>query len=199
MVQLIAHAPEDGWAFVREGDRILLLRPPYRGNHLAVRPEDVERAVTVHGYLACNRHFSTERDLIQHLRDEVVRSWPAKEAPETLRDDLLRLADPDEIDVYLDEADAWMGEGRVSQVIVLLAHLLKATELTYKHRCRIASVYEAARSQRDARKKLKDDKHRAQMPSKFQRAHAHHAGGASARGGRDDEEPGVFCPASRED
>ncbi len=167
MLRLIAHAPEDGWAFVREGDRILLLRPPYQGNHVAVRLEDVERAVTVHGYLARDLPFKTERDLIQHLRDEVVRSWPVKEAPEQLRNDLLELAAPDEIDFYIDEATAWMSDGRMTDTIVLLDRLFTAKELTYEHRLRIGFLLEEIHSQKDAHQKLKAAARRAVLALKF--------------------------------
>ncbi len=162
MVQLIAHAPEDGWAYAREGDSILLLRPPYQGNRLVVGLEDVERAVTVHGYLASDLRFKTERDLIQHLRDEVVRSWPVQEAPEELREDLLLLAEPEEIDLYLDEATAWLGDGRALEVEALSNRLFGAKALTYPQRQRIASLLEAVRSQRYASRQ-------APVASKFSR------------------------------
>lgn len=171
MVQLIAHAPEDGWAYAREGDSILLLRPPYQGNRLVVGPEDVERAVTVHGYLARDLLFKTERDLIQYLRDEVVRSWPVKEAPEKLREDLLLLAEPEEIGIYLDEATAWLGDGRTLEAETLSNRLLAAQALTYPQRRRIASLLETVRSKRYASRQ-------APVASKFSRVRTSTATGA---------------------
>jgi hypothetical protein len=181
MMQLIAHAPEDGWAYARERDSILLLRPPYQGNRLVVGLEDVERAVTVHGYLARDLHFKSERDLIQYLRDEVVRSWPVQEAPEKLREDLLLLAEPEEIDLYLDEATAWLGDGRAQDVEALSNRLFGAKALTYPQRQRIASLLEAVRSQRYASRL-------APVASKFSRVLAstaaeatpHHVGSAGS-------------------
>ncbi|MFS8070913.1 MAG: hypothetical protein ACMG6S_31485 [Byssovorax sp.] len=171
MVQLIAHAPEDGWAYAREGDSILLLRPPYQGNRLVVGLEDVERAVTVHGYLARDLRFKTERDLIQHLRDEVVRSWPVQGAPEELREDLLVLAETEEIDLYLDEATAWLDDGRTLEVEALSNRLFGAKALTYPQRQRIASLLEAIRAQRSASRQ-------APVASKFARVGASTKAGA---------------------
>lgn len=188
MLKLIAHAPEDGWAFVRDGESILLLRPPYRGNRVAVQREDVERAVTVHGYLARDLDFTTERDLVQYLRDEVVRSWPAQEDPEALREDLLSLADPDEINVYLDEATAWLRDGRRSEAITLSSRLLAAKELTHAQRSRIALLLEEARSQEEALQRPKNAQRQAQVATRFLRARASGlVGGAGS---------GVFCPAA---
>ena len=182
MVHLIALAPEDGWAFARQGDSIMLLRPPYQGNRLVVGLEDVERAVTVHGYLARDLHFKTERDLIQHLREEVVRSWPVRESPENLREDLLLLADPEEIDFYLDEATAWLRDGRTPEAETLSNRLFGAKALTYSHRLRIASLLETIRSQRYS-------KRQAAVASKFSRVRtnaatsAPHQNVGSARSG----------------
>lgn len=194
MLELMAHAPDDGWAFVREGDTIFLLRPPYQGNRLAMQREDVERAVTVHGYLATDLSFATERDLIQYLHDEIVRRWPLTEAPEALREDLLRLADPEEIDVYLDEADAWLREGRAADAAVLLNRLFAAEQLTHEHRRRIASLLEAVRDWQKTRDEVKDAGRRAQVASKFRRAQAQGGSGnrTQDRGG----ESGVLRPAA---
>lgn len=189
MMQLIAYSPEDGWGFAREGESILLLKPPYRGDRLVVRTEDVERAVTVHGYLASDLRFNTERDLVQHLRDEVVRSWPLKEAPEKLREDLLLLADPAEIDFYLKEATVWLRDGRTSEVETLSNRLFTAKELTYPQRLRVAELLKTIRSQRSAERDAK-------LASKFARVRTKVAKGAPTR--NDDMETGVLCPATAE-
>ena len=190
MVQLIAYAPEDGWGFAREGESILLLKPPYGGDRIVVRAEDVERAVTVHGYLASNLRFNTERDLIQHLRDEVVRSWPLKNTPEELREDLLLLANPEEIDFYLKEAAAWLRDGRTSEVETLSNRLFTAKELTYPQRLRVAGLLETVRSQRYAERQAK-------IASKFSRMRKKSAIGAPTRNDEDTEQ-GVLCPATAE-
>ena len=192
MLELMAHAPDDGWAFVRDGDTIFLLRPPYQDNRLAVRMEDVERAVTVHGYLATNLSFATERDLVQHLSDEIVRRWPPKEDPEALRDDLLRLADPGEIDVFLDEAGAWLRDGRVADAGALLNRLFAAEKLTHEHRRRIAALLEAGRAWQEARDQVKDTARWAHVASKFWRAQASGAHAQGAGGGK----AGVLRPAA---
>lgn len=188
MLKLIAHAPEDGWAFVRDGESLLLLRPPYRGNHVSVGLEEVERAVTVHGYLALDLDFTTERALVQYLRDEVVRSWPAQEAPDKLRERLLLLANPGEINFYLDEATAWLRDGRVSETITLSSRLLAAKALTYEQRSRIASLLEEARSEEEARQRTKVAQRLAQVRSMFPRARA--------RGSVGGAESGIFRPAA---
>lgn len=186
MVHLIAYTPEDGWGYAREGTRLRLLKPPYQGNHIVVGVADVERAVTVHGYLVSDLRFKTERALIEHLRQEVVRSWPLTEAPEELREDLLLLADPDEIDFYIEEATAWLSDGRRSEVEILSNRLFRAKALTDSQRRRLASLLETVRSQRYAKRK-------ALMASKFSRVNAKTASVAPAQdvGSTD---PGVLRP-----
>jgi len=78
MIQLLALAPEDGWAFARSGDRILLLRPPYvRRRHPAVDESVVTRAVAVEGFTAEDRVFADWPTLLAFLEEQFLAGRPA--------------------------------------------------------------------------------------------------------------------------
>lgn len=53
MPRLLAIIPEDGWALVREGERIVFIRPPFRSSErLSVGEMTRAGAVALHGYEA---------------------------------------------------------------------------------------------------------------------------------------------------
>jgi hypothetical protein len=52
------------------------------------------------------------------------------ESPEQLRENLLQLATPDEIDVYLEEADEWMTQRRNDEASALFRELYRAKAIT---------------------------------------------------------------------
>ena len=65
MISLIAAAFHDGWAFVRQGYTIYLVRPPYEGrDKVLVDESTVERAIHVHGYTPELLPFNDWADLI---------------------------------------------------------------------------------------------------------------------------------------
>src|SRR5438046_408239 len=75
MLNLIAAAYEDGYAFVKEGKRVYALRPPYRQqNKTAVSLLAVERAVTTHGFAAESLTFDDWGALIEHLKNRLIES-----------------------------------------------------------------------------------------------------------------------------
>lgn len=79
MLKLLAVAPEDGWAFVRTGGSILLVRPPYsHSNCCDVAEHAVEKGVTRHGFSACERDFADWRELIGFLNEEVRKTRSAR-------------------------------------------------------------------------------------------------------------------------
>ncbi|MCY2990110.1 MAG: hypothetical protein NTY19_19885 [Planctomycetota bacterium] len=79
MLKLLAVAPEDGWAFVRTGESIWLVRPPYsRSNTSPVSERVLEKGVTRHGFSACERGFADWRELVEFLNEEVRKSREAR-------------------------------------------------------------------------------------------------------------------------
>lgn len=77
MPQLVALLPEDGWAFVREGSRFVLVHPPFRTSNRRVAPESfVVDAVLHHGFAEASPDCPDEPwpDVIARIRDEMRRA-----------------------------------------------------------------------------------------------------------------------------
>lgn len=84
MLQLLASAPEDGWAFVRKGDTVLLARPPYRQTSV-VDEETVEKALKQGGFVMEERSFPDWSQLLAYLKQRLVefRQAQGRGAPDT--------------------------------------------------------------------------------------------------------------------
>ena len=77
MLELLAVAPEDGWAFVRENDATCLVRPPYaKSNVRKVDDAAVETALSKHGFVVPNRDrtFGDWATLVACLNRQVLQS-----------------------------------------------------------------------------------------------------------------------------
>jgi hypothetical protein len=88
MIRLLAIAPEDGWAFVRSAERILLLRPPYgKRRHPSVEESTVARAVAMEGFAAEDRVFPDWPALFAFLETRFLagrKALPAALAPDAV-------------------------------------------------------------------------------------------------------------------
>lgn len=88
MIRLLAITPEDGWAFVRSADRILLLRPPYeKRRHPSVEESTVARAVAVEGFEAADQSFPDWPALFAFLEERFLaerKMLPAALAPKSV-------------------------------------------------------------------------------------------------------------------
>lgn len=126
MLELQALAPEDGWALVKQADRILLVRPPYRREQLVeVGADAVARAVGLHGFEAVFRPFADWSALIEHLRAEVVRAHEGRPRIEDPARRLLRHAPRPVIEQYLDRiAIELLPDGELGPAAELLESLL---------------------------------------------------------------------------
>jgi hypothetical protein len=92
MFQLLALAPEDGWAFVRRGEDLLLVKPPYSQWTLSRAEDmDLERALGLHGFQAEDQSFTDWGALIAHLRTEIVAAHEARGQMEPSSEDLKEL------------------------------------------------------------------------------------------------------------
>jgi hypothetical protein len=82
MLEILALAREDGWAFVRDGRRIRLLRPPYTGSSSAdVSEATVATATARHGFVAPGpdrQRFADWPALVGFLKSEVVAARKAR-------------------------------------------------------------------------------------------------------------------------
>ena len=109
MFQLLAVAPEDGWAFVQRGGELLLVKPPYSQWTLArAEEEDLERSLGLHGFRAENLSFDDWGSLIAHLRQEIVTAHNAQGQAEPSSEDireLIHFAPPYILSDYLDRIE----------------------------------------------------------------------------------------------
>ncbi|MBZ5618263.1 MAG: hypothetical protein LAQ69_05925 [Acidobacteriia bacterium] len=79
MLELLAIAREDGWAFVRQDEQLMLVKPPYRQSNLArVSEEILEKAVSVHGFEPIQQTYPGWAPLIQFLRAELSKVHESK-------------------------------------------------------------------------------------------------------------------------
>lgn len=144
---LLAYTPDERWAFVRDGGRVALVRPPFYQD-VAASDAEVERAVTVHGFLASGRDFADRRALLAFLSEESVRVWSAR-APSkdlsSLRDDLLAAFTVADLDRHLVRAGKKIDAGRFDEAQTLLSRLLTAEALTREQRGAIAAMQQCAR------------------------------------------------------
>lgn len=158
MISLIAAAFEDGWAFVRHGYTIYLVRPPYqRGGLVEVSEATLERAIHAHGFTPELREFRDWGALITFLRDKIVESAAAAreardarepsadEDPAALR--LLRHAPGHVIAGYLDRIERELipsGEAHAALRLLTALMNLERVALDTNLRARAAALLEAA-------------------------------------------------------
>ena len=80
MLQLLAIAEEDGWAYVRTGDELVVTRPPYQGWCKVKATESIlEQAICRHGFRQTEGQFSDWRALIHYLKQAQLAAWKAQE------------------------------------------------------------------------------------------------------------------------
>jgi hypothetical protein len=109
-LRIIAAAYKDGWAFVEDGDRIVLVRPPYHRSRLVeVSRAIVERGVQRYGFETQAQEVSDWRALIvllQEKRASIADAEGAASLPDNERmTRLLRVAPRDLLERYLDRAE----------------------------------------------------------------------------------------------
>ncbi len=79
MFELLAIAPEDGWAFLRRHGALHLLRPPYQSWNLeTVAEESLERALHQHGFIVDRRVFADWASLIAELKARTIAAYHAQ-------------------------------------------------------------------------------------------------------------------------
>jgi hypothetical protein len=109
VIRLLAIAPEDGWAFVRSADRILLLRPPYgKRRHPIVEEGTVVRAVAVEGFAAEDRAFPDWPALLAFLEERFLadrEALPAGLRPQAV-ERILRHAPCSALESLLDRIES---------------------------------------------------------------------------------------------
>ncbi len=78
-IKLIAVASEDGWALVRDEEDVLLARPPFMKTFISTLSRSmVEKAVAGYGFTREDKEFSNWKELIEHLKDRMVKTRKAR-------------------------------------------------------------------------------------------------------------------------
>ncbi len=127
MLEVTAIAPRDGWAFVRDGGHIWLVRPPYtRATRAEVSEDAIGRAVSDHGFVVSDETFPSWAGVVAFLEDQTVSAaGAALEDSERLRR-LLAHAPLDVIQGYLTRiASELIPQGEYAAALALLAELLE--------------------------------------------------------------------------
>lgn len=111
MLELLAVAQEDGWAFVRVKDATCLVRPPYtKSNVLSVDDAAVETALSKHGFVPPigDRTFGDWAALVACLNQQVLQSRAAtgRPVPELgAGEELLKVAPREVLGGFLDRVE----------------------------------------------------------------------------------------------
>jgi len=109
-LKIIAIASQDGWAFVQEDTRIVLLKPPYNYLDMVhVTRATVQKAIDIHGFEKCdvNKEFNNIGEIIQYIKRDYVQFKKTQgidmPTPEELKG-LLNYANDDVLISYLNKA-----------------------------------------------------------------------------------------------
>jgi hypothetical protein len=185
MLTLLAVACEDGWAFVRTDESILLVRPPYsRSNCRSVGEHAVEEGVTRHGFSACERDFADWRELIRFLNDEVRKTRDARGEQivrEGLGAQMMQFASDDVLDRFLGRVETeLLPSGSWEPAERLLIDMLKLPQVRQNPSllARVSDLLSRtvkARKDTEARRQdiFEDDDILAQCPALGQNYDAH--------------------------
>lgn len=167
MFEILASAPEDGWAFVRRGEQIQLVRPPFQRWNLTIVPKSaLETAIQHYGFAADRRTFPDWRSLIGYLKEQIVQSrtgqGKATPDPEAIRDLVLR-APPRILVGYLDRIEAeLLPNQELKAAFEILTHLLEAEPVRSDQELRHRALTLLSRCgpdrEKDARLQLIDEK-----------------------------------------
>lgn len=108
-LKIVALAPQDGWAFVRENENLYLLRPPYTASgKIDCTAKEVEEAILKYGFFSVDHPFSHYSELIRFIKDEYVRTNKENGIDTPTTDELkelLRYASEDVLSGFLNRAE----------------------------------------------------------------------------------------------
>jgi hypothetical protein len=114
MIRLIAFAPRDGWALVREGEQWWHLQPPYRrADRRLLDTHVAERALMEQGFTPRDEPFADWGTLTRALVQERVRALDSGERKATLGAwrAVLRRTTAERAREHLKTMAAWIEEG----------------------------------------------------------------------------------------
>jgi hypothetical protein len=92
MLRLLASAPEDGWAFVEDGENLVVIRPPYTVWSRAKTQRDaLGTAIQLHGFRTEDRDFPDWAALTVHLKEQIIESRRARGDEEPTSESIRKL------------------------------------------------------------------------------------------------------------
>ncbi|SPF39518.1 hypothetical protein SBA4_2350005 [Candidatus Sulfopaludibacter sp. SbA4] len=110
MLELLAIAREDGWAFIKKDGQLILLKPPYRDSNLVRVCEDIiEKAVSLHGFEPIHESYPGWGPLVDFLRAELAKVRQSKLGildDAELKFELLRDAPREILEYYLHRTES---------------------------------------------------------------------------------------------
>lgn len=128
-IKIIAAAPDDGWGFVSEDEKIFLLRPPYTSSDkIGVSMKVVESAIHIHGFEECDITLDTINEVVRSLKGMYIESKRKQGIDPPSAEQLkkfLKYATDDVLLEYLNRAnDELIPEGKLSAAEAVASDLL---------------------------------------------------------------------------
>lgn len=107
-IEIVGLDPAAGWAFVKQGEKCFLVRPPYTENNFQeCTAMVIENAVMKHNFIASSHTVAGWPELFDYLRGHIAREWVARDAARSLSvtSRLLRYASRDTVNRLLDRIE----------------------------------------------------------------------------------------------
>lgn len=190
MLKLLGMDKREGWAFVEDGDRVVLIRPPYqRHDQRAASRSILARAVQDGDFEPKEMEFAGWSSLIQFVKSQIVdhakqqgRSLDADIGDELIavapRVFIERLVDTIEKDLFA--AKEWAVAQTLLESILFRSRLMESNdELNKRVRQLLSSVRENQKASAERRERMLHDdsgykrlKQSGELPSCLRRAQA---------------------------
>jgi hypothetical protein len=129
-LKIVALAPHDGWAFVKEKEELFLLHPPYTvSTKVRCTAIELEESVLKHGFHSVDYSFCNFSELIQFIKNEYIRA--NKESGKTVPTveelkELLNHASEDTLLGFLERAETELiPEGKIEAAESIALDLMK--------------------------------------------------------------------------
>jgi len=129
-IKIIAAAPDDGWGFVSEDEKIFLLRPPYTSSDkIEVSMKVVESAIHIRGFEEYDTTLDTINEVVRSLKEMYIESKRKQgidpPSSEKLKE-FLKYATDDMLLEYLNRAnDELIPEGKLDAAEAVASDLLE--------------------------------------------------------------------------
>jgi hypothetical protein len=159
--KIIAAAPDDGWGFVSEEEKIFLLCPPYTSSDkIEVSMKVVENAIHIRGFEECDITLDNPNEVVRSLKEMYIESKRKRDidppSSEKLKE-FLKYATDDVLQGYLNRAyNELIPEGKLDAAEAIALDLLDLENV--QHNTKMLSIatdiLKKCRQEREGLKKL---------------------------------------------